>query len=230
MGRLLITAFGDAGAGKGTNLGMVALAFGCVVVDMGDKLREKAAERGLSLHELHELMLMDRSVDDELDEYVRRLPDQHERLIISSRTAWFLHPNSIRIYLACREDVTALRISLREKVTSSQALAKERARVAVDADRYRQFLGITAYPPPHDLFQVVVDTSNLNPEEVQARLIEQLTPSCQPSRLESAKSSEPQRLNNNPRNQILGCGGRSLYPLGRSRTCIHALEERCSIH
>jgi len=176
MEKLLITAFGDAGAGKGTNLGMVALAFGCVVVDMGDKLREKAVERGLSLHELHELMLGDRSVDDELDEYVRRLPEQHERLIISSRTAWFLHPKSTRIYLACREVVTALRISLREGVTSSQALIKERARVAVDADRYRQFLGIETYPPPHDLFDIVVDTSNLSPGEVQARLIEQLTP------------------------------------------------------
>ena len=176
MGKLLITVFGDAGSGKGTVLRALADVLGCTLIDMGDILREFANELDISLHELHEKMLADPSWDARLDDRVRNLPNQHERLIIVSRTAWHLHPTSIRVYLACREDVTAKRIAERENVSVEAALEKERTRVLVDADRYRRYLGIEIYPPPHELFQVVLDTSDLTPQEVRDQLIKRIQP------------------------------------------------------
>ena len=170
--RLLITVFGPAGSGKGAVGKLLAKHLQCEHIDMGDLRREMARSYGVSLEELHQLGLRDRKYDDIQDERVRKLPEEHDRLLIVSRTAWFLLPQSIKVLLTCRPKVGAERVAQRQKISIEEALQRNSERDQVDGERYKRYVGIPEYPPKQDVFDVVVDSSDMPPEDVLRELIE----------------------------------------------------------
>ena len=169
---LLITLFGPAGSGKGTVGKQIAEHFACQHVDMGDMRREMAREHGLTLEELHERALHDRKYDDIQDARVRGLPDEYERVFVCSRTAWFLLPQSIKVLLTCRPEISAERVAKRQGISPDEALRLNAERDIQDGDRYRRYVGIPSYPPTKEQFDVVVDSSDIDPDTVLAKLIE----------------------------------------------------------
>ena len=171
---LFITVTGAEGAGKGTVLPRLAQALECELVDMGDVLRQVARDHGMELEALHRIMKTEAIWDQRLDDRVRALPSEHQRLILCSRTAWFLHPHSIKVFLTCSEEVGAQRVAQRLGKTPQEALEMNRGRIAVDADRYRRYLGITDYPPKPEQFDIVIDTSHRSPDQVLSVLIRML--------------------------------------------------------
>jgi CMP/dCMP kinase len=168
---LLITLFGPAGSGKGTIGKRLAEHFGCEHVDMGDLRREMARSYGVTLEELHQLGLHDRKYDDIQDDRVRKLPEEHDRLLIVSRTAWFLLPESIKVLLTCRPEIGAQRVAQRQGISAEEALERNAERDRIDGERYRRYVGIPEYPPKSDIFDVVVDSSDLSPDDVLNELI-----------------------------------------------------------
>lgn len=169
---LLITLFGPAGSGKGTVGKHLAEHFDCQHIDMGDLLRAMARDEGMTLEELQKHAKTDRKYDDALDERVRALPGEHERLFICSRTAWFLLPQSIKVLLTCTPEISAQRVAKRQEITPEEALGLNAERDIRDADRYKRYLGIPSYPPTKEQFDVVVDSSDIDPETVLAKLVE----------------------------------------------------------
>jgi len=169
---LLITLFGPAGSGKGTVGKHLAETFDCRHVDMGDMRREMAHEHGLTLEELHERALHDRKYDDIQDARVRGLPDEYARVFVCSRTAWFLLPQSIKVLLTCRPEISAQRVAKRQGISADEALRLNTERDIQDGDRYKRYLGIPSYPPIKEQFDIVVDSSDIDPDTVLAKLVE----------------------------------------------------------
>ena len=173
MNELFITATGMEGSGK-SSLKEAATILWCTHKDMGDVLRSLAQENGLTLEQLHQRMAHDISWDEKLDEEVRVLPSRYPRLLLVSRTAWFLHPNSIKVFVTVDEEVGAGRVARRQGITPEEALSMNRERIAIDAKRYRKSPGIPTYPAPLEVFDIVIDTTNTPLGYLVKTLVEQV--------------------------------------------------------
>lgn len=169
--RLLITLFGPAGSGKGTVGARFASILECAHIDIGDLCRNQAELYGITLEERHIRAKEDPTLDAMLDNRVRELPLEYPRLVISSRTAWFLLPESIKILLTCRPEVGAERVAKRQNISFEEALQRNTERDAIDAFRYKKYLGIQKYPPTSDQFDVVVDSSDVTPDQVVEQMV-----------------------------------------------------------
>lgn len=172
---MIISFNGDEGSGKSTIAKKVAEAIGYPRYYMGQIFRDMAAKRGLTLVEYLKLGETDPNIDKEVDDYLLKLAKEQSNFIIESRTAWYLIPHSLKIYLEVDEREGAKRIfkELQEnnsrnedkKVDSIEDVLKSnQRRKETDDLRYKKYYGIDIRDPKN--YDFVLDTTNLSREEV----------------------------------------------------------------
>lgn len=105
-----IAISGDPGSGKTTFARNVADNTGYNLITTGNMFRKLAADKGLSVNELNELAETDRSIDAEVDDYVRSLNDMPENMVLDSRMAWYFIRDAFKVRLKIDLDVAVARI------------------------------------------------------------------------------------------------------------------------
>ncbi|MCK4635285.1 MAG: cytidylate kinase family protein [Candidatus Moranbacteria bacterium] len=178
---MIITITGDAGAGKSTLGEMLAEKLNFERYYMGQILRDLAKKKGMTLVELLKYGESHSEIDNELDDYQKHLGEEKENFIIEGRTSWFLIPHSIKLYIKVDPKVGAERIfeDLQHENkrnegsnlnTVEDVMNSNRKRRESDDLRYKKYYDKDCFDENN--FDLVVDTTEMTPEEVLNKILE----------------------------------------------------------
>jgi len=178
---MIISFSGAQGSGKSTIAKKLAEKLGFPRYYIGGLRREAAKKRGLTLSEYNKLGENDPKTDFEVDEYQKKLGEEQDNFIIEGRTSWYFIPHSTKIYLDVTPEVGAKRIfsSLQKKddrnedinlKTWKDVLRSNQKRQESDRKRYKKYYDINVNDLSH--YDFYLDTTNLTPEEVLAKIEE----------------------------------------------------------
>ncbi len=152
-----------------------ATALGLRHISAGDFMRELAEERGLTILELSRLAETDDAIDLEIDARSARLGEGDQGFVMDARLGWHFVPSSLKVFLDVRPEVAADRIFSarrgREKENIDLESTKKaiEARAASERERYFSYYGLDY--SDHGHYDLVIDTSELTPDEVVERIL-----------------------------------------------------------
>jgi len=170
-----ITISGKAGAGKSTVARLLSEKLGLRHYSIGDLMRAMAGEKGISLLELNKLAEKDKSIDFELDEKLRELGKTKDDFVVDGRlTAFFIPHAEVKVFLETDDKVRAERIMKDKRHYESSTNLKEtmeiiKKREESEKKRYKRYYGVDY--TERKLYNFVVDTTNLMPNEVVDKII-----------------------------------------------------------
>ncbi len=171
-----ITISGKAGAGKSTVAKLLSEKLSMKHYSIGDLMRVMANEKGISLLELNKLAETDKSIDFELDEKLKEVGKTKDNFVVDGRlTAYFIPNADVRVFLDTEDRVRAERILMdkREHEKSkdlNEMVEKIRKRESSEKKRYMQYYGVDY--SDKKLYNLVIDTTNLMPNNVVERIVE----------------------------------------------------------
>ena len=171
----IITISGSPGSGKSSTADRVAELLGYSRYPSGDIVRKIIIKRNLTLAEYNEKAREDHTLDETVDEELRRLRD-YQDIVIDSRLGFYWIPESFKVYLDLDIQVATVRI-FKDAVSNESrsgvgelsdsleaATAQVRERMETEQQRFKQLYNVDPYNQRH--FDLVVDTSRHSPETV----------------------------------------------------------------
>ncbi|MEK7569528.1 MAG: AAA family ATPase [Patescibacteria group bacterium] len=176
----IITINGVPGAGKSSTADLVARELGYDRFSSGDFMRKIALERGVTLNKLSEMAEKDTSIDQAIDEEVKKLRNRGGT-VIDSRLAFHWIPESFKVFLDLPLNISKERIfkdfeenklrqaSEKRAGTSEEVYEKITKRLESERKRYRELYSIEDHTDKKN-YDLVVDTNKNNLEGV-ARII-----------------------------------------------------------
>ncbi len=180
----IITIAGSLGSGKSSTANRVAEILSYNRSSTGDFMRSIADKRGISLQELGKLAETDPSIDQTLDDYNREIGTK-EKIVLDSRLGFYFVPESFKVFLDLDPIIAAERIlkdaetnSNRGKETKSgfdnaENIVKSISeRLISERKRYNDLYGIADHTDRAN-FDCIVNTANLNLEEVAQKIVEE---------------------------------------------------------
>ncbi|HLK10437.1 MAG TPA: cytidylate kinase family protein [Candidatus Binatia bacterium] len=169
---MLITISGLPGSGKTTVARLVARALGLEHVYAGDIFRRQAEAHGLSLEEYLRRAETDPSIDQALDEQMRRRAAGGDA-VLEGRLSGFMADQAgvpaLKIFLDAPERVRAERIAAREGGATEERLREIQAREASDRRRYRELYGVDYHDAA--LYDVVMRTDDRAPPSLAEAIV-----------------------------------------------------------
>lgn len=176
----IVTIGGHVGAGKTTLAARLAEALGYEELYMGGIMRQIAAERGMTIEKFYADLKNDPKLEQSIDERQAKLMQEKDNLVIQGRVAWFFAKGSMStvfdVFLAVDPAVGAQRTSQRPENAGRPLAEVSRAnaeRTRQEVERYRSLYGIENFLDASH-YDFVLDTSNLNEDEVLATIIAKL--------------------------------------------------------
>lgn len=170
-----ITITGDLGSGKSVVSKTLRDELGFEIYSTGKVQREIAARYGMTTLELNQYAETHPEIDEEIDSVFLELNERPEGLIVDSRMAWFFMKDSFKVYLAVPPEVSAARIMADKTRSKEKYRDLEHAIHDITARKSsenRRFLEIyNADCADKNNFDLVVDTSNIPPDEVASRVL-----------------------------------------------------------
>lgn len=169
---MLITISGLPGSGTTTVSRLVGGELALERVPGGEVFRQLAAEAGMSLAEFGTYAQSHPEIDVELD---RRLEARARAggCVIESRLAGWITSRAglraVRVWVDCDEAVRAARVALREGTTPEQAAADNRARSALEQERYRAVYGIDL--ADRSTYDLVLDSTSAGPDDLAGTIV-----------------------------------------------------------
>ena len=171
-----ITISGNAGSGKSTVAKLLSKKLRLKHYSIGDLMRAMATEKGLSLLELNKLAEKDPSIDFELDNNLKELGKTKDNFVVDGRlTAFFIPYAKVRVFLDADDKVRAERILKHKRQQEKSKNLKEtirniKKREESEKKRYQKYYGVNYFDKK--LYNYVIDTTNLNPNQVAEKIIE----------------------------------------------------------
>jgi len=164
-----VTVSGHPGSGTSTLVRGLMDRFGWTSLNGGDVFREEAKRRGMSLGDFGELCKNELDVDRSLDELLRqRMQGSDAANVVESRLAgWWAYRLGLpclRIWLDVSDEERARRVSEREGLALEDALEANRARAAVDGERFMLLYDLVPEDP--EPYTHVLDATTLNASQI----------------------------------------------------------------
>lgn len=173
----VITITGDHASGQGTLSKLLQNEFGYEIYRNGQYARKIAKEMGMSITQFQEFLNQNPDFDKKIEKSASEYAASHDNLIIDAKLGWYAVPYSFKIYLKVDIDVAAKRAFEDEKRKDTEPFASiEQAkelikyRYAEENKRWLEEYGV--HREDMDNYDIVVDTTNLTPEEVYEKVKE----------------------------------------------------------
>ena len=169
----IIALSGDIGGGKSSVATALQQLTGYDIIGTGTIQRSIAQQRGLTTLELNKISQTDRSIDDEIDNFVINLGKTGDNLIIDSRLAWHFIPSAFKVFLSVNPLIGAERVfnasRSDEHNPSLQATLENNAqRQAIEDDRFGKLYNVQFREFGN--YDLVVDTSEIAPELIAQQI------------------------------------------------------------
>ena len=176
---MIVTISGKAGSGKSTIARLLAKKLNLEHYSIGDLMREMARERKISLLELSERAEEDKAIDRELDKKQIQLGKKDDLVIDSRLAAFFIPQADFKIFLDCDDKVRAERImkdnrEIEKSKNIDEAIKKIKKREESERKRYKEYYDVDYCKK--ELYDFVIDTSDLSVGEVVERIIKKQKP------------------------------------------------------
>ena len=174
-----ITLFGLAGTGTSTIGRMLSKKLDHEFTSSGNMFRQFATDNGMTMEEADVYMKTKPETHYKIDDYIKKYGKEKESFIIDSRMAWYFIPDSIKIKLACDDDVRFKRISDSSvsgriaykkedfEKTKEKTLKRQRDHQEVITELY----GVKNMNDDRH-FDIVIDTTCIAPQKVISRVLE----------------------------------------------------------
>ncbi|OGG41378.1 hypothetical protein A2837_02575 [Candidatus Kaiserbacteria bacterium RIFCSPHIGHO2_01_FULL_46_22] len=176
----IITLAGKPGSGKSTTSKKLAERLGFERFSSGDLFRAIAKERAVDVLTINQTAETEKAIDLEVDEKLRQIGATKNNLVIDSRMAWHWMPYSFKVYLDLDILVAARRITAgmdlermeAEHIPSdpNQYAVQLQERLNSETRRYESLYQQNPYDTEN--YDLIVDTSKHNPEEVVNIILE----------------------------------------------------------
>jgi cytidylate kinase len=171
----IITLSGDIGSGKSSVATELQKLTGYDIIGTGKIQRAIAERRGLTTLELNKISETDRSVDDEIDNYVIETGKTQDRLIIDSRLAWHFIPAAFKVYLSVDPVIGAERVfsagrSDENNPSLEATLQNNLKRQSYEDQRFYKLYNV--HFRLYDNYDLIVDTSYTAPETIARKIYE----------------------------------------------------------
>ncbi len=157
----VIAISGQVASGKTTVARLLADKLSYRFISIGELFRKAAAERGLTLMQLHELAERDHSIDLHVDQVSIEEAKKGRVVIEGHLAAWIIKDYAdVRVYLKADMMSRAGRLARREGISINDAINEIKTREESNRRRYMAIYSINV----NDLsiFDLVVDTSLIN--------------------------------------------------------------------
>jgi len=169
---VVVTVSGTPGSGKTTACRLLGQRLGLEFVSTGHFFRAEAEQRGMSLADFGLYCETHPEVDRALDaRQVERL--RQGNIILEGRLAgWMAHREgvaAVKVWVDADEEERARRIANREGGDVAQRLREMRDREASERIRYLSYYGIDLRD--RGIYDLVVQTTSITPEEVVRRIV-----------------------------------------------------------
>lgn len=164
-----IAISGKSGCGNSTVSRLVAEKLGFRLVNY--TFRALAEETGKSFAELRRLAESDLSWDRYLDQRQVELARDGNTVLGSRLAVWLLEDADLKVYLTAPAEVRARRIQTREGGDFEAVMRETLSRDEHDRNRYLKLYGIDN--DDYDFVDVIVDTSDREPDRVADVIIEE---------------------------------------------------------
>ena len=171
-----IAISGKAGSGKSTVAKSLAEKLKLRHYSIGDLMRAMAIEKGIILLDLNKIAEKDKSIDFELDSKLKELGKAKDNFVVDGRLTAFFIPNAdVKVFLKTDDKVRAERILKDKRQQEKSKSLKEtiisiKKREESEKKRYKKYYGVD-YTEKH-LYNFVIDTTKLTPEEVVEKIME----------------------------------------------------------
>lgn len=179
---MIITLTGVPGSGKTTAAKKLSEKFDLKWYSMGNMRREMAQARGMTIDEFNVLGETEKFTDEEVDNFQTELGKTQDDFIADGRVSWHFIPNSFKVFLDVDTAVSAERIfkdskegnreSEGEYASVEEVQEKIEHRMESDKNRYLKYYEVDYLD--HSNYDLVVDTSNINPDEVLEEIVKGL--------------------------------------------------------
>ncbi len=177
---MIITLAGLPGSGKTTQVKLLSEKLGFPWYSIGDMRGKMAQERGITIDELNKIGLKEAFTDKDVDEYQQKLGIREDNFVIDGWLSWHFIPHSLKIFLTVDPEIAAERIYKEGRhgvhadepeyhsVQETKEILAER--VENSRARYQKYYQVDFLNPEN--FDLVINTTNISPEEVFAKIME----------------------------------------------------------
>lgn len=171
MKKHIITITGDHASGQGMLSSFIQKEFCYEVYRNGQYARKLAKDMGMSIAEFQVYLNEHPDLDRQIEKSAKEYADSHDNLVIDAKLGWFAVPYSFKIYLKVDINIAAKRAfeDLNRKDSESYESieeAKEMIKYRYNEENRRWFEEYGIRRDDMSNYDLVVDTSNLTPEEV----------------------------------------------------------------
>jgi cytidylate kinase len=170
---MIITISGTVGSGKSTAGKLLAKTLNYQYYSAGDVKRKFAVSQGMSIEELNKVAETDPTSDLMVDEYMKKMNDSAENMVVDARIGFFFLPKSIKVFIDADHAVRAERIMGHNRSEESYDNISELSkamekRQKSDIARYSKLYNINPYEHAH--YDLVVDSTKKSAEEVAGEI------------------------------------------------------------
>ena len=176
MKKEIITINGVPGAGKSSTADLVAKELGFDRFSSGDFMRKIALKRGVTLNKLGVMAERDKSIDEEIDNEVKKA-GKRQGSVIDSRLAFYWIPESFKVFLDLPLEISKERIlkdfeenklrqaSEKQSKDPDEVYEKITKRLESERKRYKELYGILDHTDKKN-YDLVIDTNKNNLKQV----------------------------------------------------------------
>lgn len=172
---MVITISGNAGSGKDTIGDLLGKKLGLKVIKA--TMKTFAREKGIDILEFDKEIVKEAEYwDRKLDEWQKKkVKEVGDCILVSMLGAYNIPQADLKVWLGGKEKVRAERIAKRDETPKEKALRYLKERDEVTRQRWKTLYKIDFWEPK--FYDLRIDTSNLTPEEIVAKIIKKLNES-----------------------------------------------------
>ena len=178
--RNIISLAGDLAAGKGTVSKILIKDLDYGIYRNGEYARKLARDMGLDITSFNAYLVDHPEIDLQIEKSASEYAKDHDNFIIDARLGWYAVPESFKVYLRVDIDVAAQRAfnDLNRKSSESFATVEEQKadmqkRFKMENERYWNLYHVRKEDMSN--YDLVVDTTNMTPEEVAEEIKREYT-------------------------------------------------------